>query len=209
MTIPEESILQKCEEIIAICKEFKADNVRFFGELVGENPLPDCAFQFLVDVQRRTVSNEDFLLLEAKLEKLLGRQVAVSTPDMYIPPILEIKLKEVVHLDVLLNRSTEHLKGTYIDQDIIDKRLEILVLAKRHGMDNVRLIGDIVQDWHTPDSSVSMMVDTDSGSYMGQLDIYYVEFAMERVLGRSVNIYTENMMIPPIRDDYLKDAVAL
>ena len=146
--------------------------------------------------------------MESKFSKLLGRVVGLKTPDMFIPPIFELILEEVVHLDVLLNRNADHLKATHIDSIIIDKRLELLVIAKRHGVKNVRLIGEIVRESHPPDCSIDMLVDLENRR-LDQLDLLHLGSQMGRILGRVVNICTPDMILPPLLRDYLQEAITL
>lgn len=208
--IPDKSIIEKGEEMIAIAKEFGASNIRFFGEVTGGNPRPNCGVDILVDAERGRLSKADIYSMESKFSELLGgRLVGLKIPDMFIPPILKLVLEEVVHLDVLLDQNTDHLKEADIDSVIIEKRLELLAMAKRHGATNVRLIGDIVKEWRQPDCSVGMLVDIDRSRYFDRRDLLHLEIRMGKILGRSVNICTPDMIIPPILQDYLRDAVTL
>ncbi|MDM8525520.1 hypothetical protein QUF80_19295 [Desulfococcaceae bacterium HSG8] len=94
-----------------IAKRFDAGNIRFFGEVVSKNPRPNCGVDIIVDMERDKVSENSIRALEAEFERLLGRLVGVKTPRMFLPPIYEdIIMREVVHLDPLLNRSTDHLR---------------------------------------------------------------------------------------------------
>ncbi|MCP4111883.1 MAG: hypothetical protein GY749_41205 [Desulfobacteraceae bacterium] len=208
--IPDQSIIEKGEEMIAIAKEYGAFNIRFFGEVVRDHARPNCGVDILVDVERGSVSNKDVVLLESEFSKILGgRLVGLKIPDMFIPPIFELILEEVVHLEVLLDQGTEHLKGTHIDQIVIEKRLEILVLAKRHGVTNVRLFGDIVNKSHQPDCSINLLVDIEDNRFDRYNGPLHLEIRVGRILDRVVNVLTPDMLLPPILQDYLRDAVTL
>ena len=206
--IPDTSIIEKGEELIAIAKEFGVSNIRFFGEVVSENPRPDCGVDILVDVERGRVSQEDIYLLEAKFSTLLGRVVGLKIPDMFLPPILELILEEVVHLDVLLHQNADHLNDTPVDAVIIDHRLELFVIAKRYGAENIRLIGEIVRESHPPDCSIQMLVDLENRRF-DQRDLLHLGLRMGRILGCVVNVLTPDMILPPLVQDDRKEAVTL
>ncbi len=208
--IPDKSIIEKGEEMIATAREFGATNIRFFGEVVREHARPNCGVDILVDVERGSVTKKDVAVLESKFSKILGgRLIGLKIPDMFIPPIFELILEEVVHLDVLLNQDADHLKGTHIDPIIIEKRLEILVMAKRHGVTNVRLFGEIVEESHRPDCSINMLVDIEDSRFDRYRGLLHLEIRMGRILDRVVNMLTPDMLLPPILRDYLRNAVTL
>ncbi len=208
--IPDESILEKSEEMVALAEKFGANNIRFFGEVVGGDPRPGCGVDIIVDVERGEVSVEDIDILKSKFKKLLGREVGLRTPDMFLPPIYRIiSDEEVVHLDVLLNRSTDHLKETPIDPIVIEKRLELLAIAKRYGLVNLRLAGEIVRKSHQPDCTIQVLADIERSRFVDQLRIYGLELRMGKILGRMVTILIPDMMVPPLTRECLREAIVL
>lgn len=202
------TIIEKGKEMLAIAQKFGASNIRFFGEVVHENPRANCGVDILVDVERGRVSQEDLDALRLEFSKLLGREVGLNIPDSFIPPILECVLEEVVHLEVVLQQNADHLKGTHVDAIVIDKRMELLVLAKRYGIKNVRLIGEIVRPSHSPDCSIHLLVDLENRR-LDQLDLLHLGIRMGKVLGRVVKIFTPDMLLPPLLQDELREAVPL
>lgn len=209
--IPDQSILEKVHEMAEIAKRFGASNIRFFGEVVNKNPRPNCGVDIIVDMEKSKASEMNIRALEAAFEKLLGRMVGVKIPDMFLPPIYDdIIMQEIVHLDPLLNQSTDHLRDTHIDDIIIEKRLEILVLAKRHRLINIRLAGEIVRKDHDPDCEITILADIErTRHYFDEREVLGLEIRLGNILKRNVNILIPDRMIPPLFDDYLREIVTL
>ncbi len=207
--IPDNSILEKIEEMIALAKKYGAGNIRFFGDVVSRNPRPACGVDIVVDEDRGRTTREDIENLKMEFQELLGREVGLSTPDMFLPPVFKIVAKEFVHLDVLLDRSTDHLKNTNVDPDIIEKRLELLVIGKRYGLVNLRLVGDCVSNEHKPDCEIRMWADYVGRRHLDHLLLYGVESRMGKVLGRMVTINLPDRMTPPPFRDEIRKAVKL
>ncbi len=206
--IPDAAILEKVEELIAVAGEYGARNLRFFGDVVSERPSPNCGVDMLVDLEGVRDAQADIQALETRFSEVLGRTVNVKTLAMFIPPILDLILDEAVHADVFLHRNADHLRGTPIDADIIEHRLELLVLATRYGAENVRLIGDIARPSHRPDCSVQMLVDRNNQRF-DQRELPYLELRMGSILGRVVHVYTPDMILPPQLQHELQSAIQL
>ncbi len=207
--IPDDSILEKGEELVALAAKYGASNIRFFGDVVSKKPQPGCGVDIIVDVERGKTTKEDIEALKEEFQQLLGREVGVNSPNMFLPPVFEILSDEFVHLDVLLDRSTDHLVGTNVDPGVIENRLELLVIAKRYGLVNLRLVGECVRKSHKPDCSVRIWGDVEGRVFMDPLRLYGIESRMGRVLGRMVTINLPNRMTPPPFRDELREAVPL
>ncbi len=207
--LPDDSILEKGEELVALAAKYGAGNIRFFGDVVSAKPRPDCGVDIIVDVERGKTTREDIEALKEEFRQLLGRDVGVNSPDMFLPPVFEILSEEFVHLDVLLDRSTDHLQGTHVDPIIIEKRLELLVIAKRWGLVNLRLVGEIVRKGHPPDCGVRIWADIENRVFMTPILQYGIESRMGKILGRMVTIvFPREMTPPPFREDY-REAIPL
>jgi predicted nucleotidyltransferase len=93
--------------------------------------------------------------------------------------------------------------------DIIgDKREQILRLAAEHGARNVRVFGSVARGEATAESDVDLLVDQDwtrlsSWGGMGLV------VALEELLGRKVDVATEEELKPRIRTRVLDEAVPL
>ena len=92
--------------------------------------------------------------------------------------------------------------------DIIKKnRKAILEIAKRYGAIKVRLFGSLARGTFTEASDVDLLVNMQPGSSL--LDIIAIKQDLEDLLGRKVDVVTENSLSPYIKDDILKEAVNL
>jgi len=94
-----------------------------------------------------------------------------------------------------------------IRQVIQEKRDSILKIAARHGAHNVRVFGSVARGEDRPDSDVDFLVDvgvTTSSWFPAGLIL-----DLEQILGRRVEIVTENGLNPHLRDRVLREAVPL
>jgi AbrB family looped-hinge helix DNA binding protein len=87
------------------------------------------------------------------------------------------------------------------------KRDEILALAKRHGARNVRMFGSAARGEERPDSDLDLMVDLDRGR--GLLDLIGLSQDLSELLGREVDVLTEEGLSPHLRDRIRAEAVPL
>ena len=90
---------------------------------------------------------------------------------------------------------------------IAEHREELLAIAERLNLANLRLFGSMARgDWDD-DSDVDLMVDLrpdTRGLALGGLVV-----DAERLLGRKVDVVTTASLRPGIRERVLRDAVAL
>lgn len=94
-----------------------------------------------------------------------------------------------------------------ISEFIKINRKAILDVARRYGAVNVRLFGSIARGTATEKSDVDLLVKMDPGSSL--LDIIAIKQDLEDLLGKKVDIVTENSISPYMKDEILKDAVNL
>lgn len=93
--------------------------------------------------------------------------------------------------------------------DLLAKhRDEILRLAEKHGAYNVRVFGSVARGEATNTSDIDLLVEWDyhrmsSWGGMG------LNFDLEDLLGRKVDIVTEKTLHQSIRDQVLAEAVKL
>ena len=67
-----------------------------------------------------------------------------------------------------------------------DRRDEIVKIAARHGVRNVRVFGSVARGEDTPESDVDLLVDIDPG--VGMFAIGALEVELEEMLGREVDV---------------------
>lgn len=90
---------------------------------------------------------------------------------------------------------------------IREKRRDILLLADRYGVRNVRIFGSVARGDERPDSDIDILVDVDSGRSLMDLGGFLTD--MQELLGRNVDVVTENGLRPRIRERVLREAIAL
>lgn len=92
-------------------------------------------------------------------------------------------------------------------QLIAERRNDIVSAAAMHGARNIRLFGSVVRGEDGPDSDVDLLVDagpTTSSWFPAGLIL-----DLEQILGRPVEIVTENGLNPLIKQRVLQEAIPL
>lgn len=94
-------------------------------------------------------------------------------------------------------------------EDIIgDKREALLKLAAKHGASNVRVFGSVARGEATEDSDLDLLVDQDWSRLSGWGGMEIV-VELEDLLERRVDVATEDELKPRIREQVLREVVAL
>ena len=88
-----------------------------------------------------------------------------------------------------------------------DKRDEILRIAAAHGAQNVRVFGSVSRGEASAKSDLDLLVKLESGRSL--LDLIAIKQELEDLLGREVDVVTEDAVSPYIREQVLKEAVSL
>jgi predicted nucleotidyltransferase len=102
--------------------------------------------------------------------------------------------------------TTKH--GLGIDDLLKDKREEILRLATAYGVSNLRVFGSVARGEATEDSDIDLLVDQDWSrlSSWGGMEFVVV---LEDLLGRKVDVATEEELKPHIKARVLREAISL
>jgi uncharacterized protein len=87
------------------------------------------------------------------------------------------------------------------------QRHEILRVAGEHGARRVRVFGSRARGDAGPDSDLDLLIDLDTGRSL--LDLVAIKQDLEELLGCSVDVVTEASVSPYMREQVLRDAVAL
>jgi len=98
--------------------------------------------------------------------------------------------------------------GLGIEDLIGDKRDSVLEIMHRHGASNVRVFGSVARGDARPDSDIDLLIDQDWSNLSGWGGMELV-VALEALLGRPVDVATEEELRPRIRDLVLREAVPL
>jgi predicted nucleotidyltransferase len=91
---------------------------------------------------------------------------------------------------------------------IIDSnRQEILALAAKNGVKNVRVFGSMVRDDAHPGSDVDLLVELEAGKTGFALGGFLMD--IQDLLNRQVDVVTVNALYPAIREQVLSEAQPL
>ncbi len=86
-------------------------------------------------------------------------------------------------------------------------RLQILQLAASYGARNVRVFGSTARGDNSPASDVDLLVDLDPDRTLMDLGGLLIE--LQEMLHVPVDVATERMLRPKVRDQALREAVQL
>ena len=87
------------------------------------------------------------------------------------------------------------------------RRGEIIKIADRYGVHNIRIFGSVEKETEMPDSDVDFLVDLDKGRSL--LDIGGMAIDLQQLLGRKVDIVTEKGLHWYIKETMLNEAKPL
>jgi len=90
---------------------------------------------------------------------------------------------------------------------IENHRQDIIDLAVIRGLMNIRVFGSMSRDDAGPDSDVDLLVELDKGATGLALGGFLMD--VSDLLGRKVDVVTENALHPKIRTKVLKEALYL
>lgn len=90
---------------------------------------------------------------------------------------------------------------------ILKQKQEILKIAAEHGARNVRVFGSVARGEARADSDVDFLVDMEPGRTL--FDMGGLLMDLRDLLGREVDVVTEQGLKPRIRDRVLKEAERL
>ena len=96
---------------------------------------------------------------------------------------------------------------TTISDDIRARREEILMIAARHGVHNVRIFGSVARGEARPDSDVDLLVDAGPDTtpfFPGGLVA-----DLEALLGRRIDVVEPEGLYLFVRDRVLREAIPL
>lgn len=84
-------------------------------------------------------------------------------------------------------------------------RQQITAVAAANGARDVRVFGSVARGEDGPDSDVDLVVRLEPGRTL--LDLMRFEVAMERLLGRRVDVMPETALRATVREAALRDAL--
>ena len=90
------------------------------------------------------------------------------------------------------------------DEILKEKREEILALAKKHGVVNIRVFGSVGRGEGDRESDIDFLVDLEPGRSL--FDLGGLLMDLEELLGRKVDVVTEQGLHWYIRERVLEEA---
>lgn len=92
-------------------------------------------------------------------------------------------------------------------QKIQQKKKEILVVAKQHGIVNIRIFGSVARGEDNLQSDIDLLVDLEKGRSL--FDLGGALIKLQDLLGRKVDIVTERGLHWYLREKIVKEAKPL
>lgn len=89
--------------------------------------------------------------------------------------------------------------------DLTRLRQQILAAASANGADRVRVFGSVARGEETPESDIDFLVSLRPGRTL--LDLARLEQQLEALLGRRVDVLTEDSLQEPVRESALRQAM--
>ena len=94
-----------------------------------------------------------------------------------------------------------------VDERVTEKRAEILRICAAYGARNPRIFGSIARGEADARSDVDFLVDMEPGRSL--FDLGGLQYELERLLNRPVDVVTERGLKARIRDRVLREAAPL
>lgn len=94
-----------------------------------------------------------------------------------------------------------------INEQLQQKREEVLKIAYQHGASRVRVFGSVAKGEDTESSDLDLLVEMEPESDL--LDMVAIKQDLEDLLGCQVHVVTEAAVSPYLREKVLQEAVNL
>lgn len=94
-----------------------------------------------------------------------------------------------------------------IEQLLSEKRDEIQHIAAKHGALNIRVFGSVARGEAGPESDIDLLIDV--GAVTSSWFPAGLILDLEKLLGRRVEVVTEKALHPDLREQVLREAIAL
>jgi predicted nucleotidyltransferase len=91
-----------------------------------------------------------------------------------------------------------------IRQILAEKRNDILSIAARHGVTDIRIFGSAARGEEQPDSDVDFLVELEGGRSLLDLSVLWQD--LEQLLGRKVHVVEPESLHWYVRDRILQEA---
>jgi predicted nucleotidyltransferase len=94
-----------------------------------------------------------------------------------------------------------------IGEILMEKREEILRVCAKYGARNVRVFGSLARGEADEQSDIDFLVEMEPGRSL--LDLGGLQYELEQLLCRKVDVVTERGLRARIRDRVMREAIAL
>ena len=94
-----------------------------------------------------------------------------------------------------------------VNELLQEKREEILRTCAKYGAKNVRVFGSVARGQADAESDFDFLVELEPGRSL--FDLGGLQYELEQLLGRSVDVVTERGLKVRIRDRVLREALPL
>ncbi|MDJ0662490.1 MAG: nucleotidyltransferase family protein [Crocosphaera sp.] len=95
-----------------------------------------------------------------------------------------------------------------LKQLVEEKREEILNIAAKHGAFNVRIFGSVARGEETENSDIDFLIDYDLSKTSAWFPVRLIR-DLETILGRKVDIVTQNGLKDRYKDKVLEECIKL
>lgn len=94
-----------------------------------------------------------------------------------------------------------------LSEPLNTRRNEVLSIARQHGARSVRVFGSMARGEAGPDSDIDLLVDMEPGRSL--LDVCSLGADLRDLLGRNVDVVTEDSLYWLLRRRILREAIPL
>ena len=91
--------------------------------------------------------------------------------------------------------------------ELIESREKILALGKRYGINRIRIFGSVARDEESINSDLDLLINFDEGRSL--FDLIGFRNDIEEMLGRKVDVVSENALHWYIKEKVLQEAVEI
>lgn len=89
-------------------------------------------------------------------------------------------------------------------KEILNKREQIISIAKQNKINNVMLFGSVLREEERPDSDIDFLVECNDDCSL--FDIISLKHALEEFLGRQIDVVTADSIHWTLKDKILQEA---
>lgn len=151
----------------------------------------------------RAVADEQ--LARVKLEAAMVRAGSKGAAQRDIASAASVSQPYVSQ--VLAERRGRFVPSSRLGYLLAARRDDVIRVARRHGIENIRVFGSVARGEDGPESDIDLIADLPSG--MGLIGLSKVEAELSDVLGVGVDLVPARSLKAHVRSSAMRDAVVL